>query len=232
MCVFPLNVPYPFFPTPLSSSVFMPFLLSLFVVYLLSLFHCPLFFGWLRGQAIHYSLPLSAVALQPHTIPLKTHRLQTGEQAVTGSLNCASHTNKHEKNMSHWCILNLHYVSFMPKSLSCVAPKLLTFFRSELFVAGLHMVTILLLCMRSSSQLKPDRKDSVWFWPCGCPHAPLPLHPSICPCLLISSSVVLLRSGQVVLTLKKQCSCREQPAQAWPPSPVFSISFLISWLWY
>lgn len=107
-----------------------------------------------------------------------------------------------------------------------------TFLQSKLFIAVLHMVTIQLLCMFASSQLKPDRKDLVWYWPKGSAPAFPPLHISICPSLLISSSMALLRSRQVVLTLKKQYPCREQPAQAWPPSLVLSISSLISWPWY
>lgn len=122
MCVFPLNALYPFFPTPFSSSVFMSFLLSLFVVYLLSLLLSTVF-RVIEGTGNSLLPSIICRGLTATHIRLKTHWLQTGEQAVTGSLNCASHTNKHEKNMSHWCILNLHYVSFMPKSLSCVAPQ-------------------------------------------------------------------------------------------------------------
>lgn len=66
-----------------------------------------------------------------------------------------------------------------------------TFLQSKLFIAVLHMVTIRLLCMFASSQLKPDRKDLVWYWPKGSAPAFPPstypsAHPSSSPALWLS----------------------------------------------
>lgn len=72
----------------------------------------------------------------------------------------------------------------MPKktSVTCydhilMIPKSHTFLQSKLFIAVLHMVTIQLLCMFASSQLKPNRKDLAWNWPKGsAPASPPPPH--------------------------------------------------------
>lgn len=88
------------------------------------------------------------------------------------------------------------------------------------------MVTSVLAC-EPFSKPKADRDGSR---PQECrSRAALSIHPSICPCRLLSITVALLRSGQVVPALRKRCSCREQPARGPTAFPrVFSMSFLIS----
>lgn len=80
MCVFPLNALYPFFPTPFSSSVFVisPFFICCVFALLLSTV-----FRVIEGTGNSLLPSIICSGLTATHIPLKTHRLQTGEQAVT-----------------------------------------------------------------------------------------------------------------------------------------------------
>lgn len=100
---------------------------------------------------------------------LTTRRLQTREQTVS----TVPVTQKHDMNMmyfkSMFFLIDCGIKGYAKKKkVNCVdqiwmIPVAHIFLQSKLFIAVLHMVTIHLLCMCASSQLKPDRKDLVWY---------------------------------------------------------------------
>lgn len=112
-----------------------------------------------------------------------------------------------------------------------IIPKSYASQQSKLFIAVLHTLSFefLSMCAKSLMSVQTRQEGLGLVWPKSSSPAISPLCFSICPFILISSSMDLLRGGQVVLTLKKQYPCREQPAQVWPPSLVLSLSFFFSW---
>lgn len=112
-----------------------------------------------------------------------------------------------------------------------IIPKSYASRKSKLFIAVLHTISFefLSMCAKSLMSVQTRQEGLSLVWPKGSSPAIPPLCFSIWPFFFISSSMALLRGGQVVLTLKKQYPCREQPAQTWPPSLVLSFSFLFFW---